>query len=480
MLLLAAGAYAVPGLERARLFAGPNPVASASATPMLASALVVGESEITEETGSRPELDQPEHVELPRASRGPIAEAERDGELPQVDAKAAPVPLIDPSGRALDGFYAALMRTRSGAADGVTRVVHFGDSIVVSDLVSGTLRRKLQTQFGDAGHGFVLFASPWPAYHHNDVRRWASRGWVVSRIVGPLAADGLYGLGGVSFKAPTGARARVGTATTGHFGRSVSRFVVDYLEQPGGGRLLLNLDGRRVKEVDTRAAKKGSASVAVETDDGEHELELVIAGTGQVRIFGVVLERQRPGVVLDALGVQGARIRFLDKQDDAHWAEQLRWRDPDLMIFQFGANESADGFAYPMDEYLQTMKDVLLQARHALPEAGCLVMGAMDRARKLDDSLRTLPIIPLIVERQRTAAREVGCAFFDTYRAMGGRGSMAKWVRRGLGAADLTHPTSVGAEILGNWLYRALMQGFGEYAARAPRPASAQSRSSLL
>ena len=150
------------------------------------------------------------------------------------------------------------------------------------------------------------------------------------------------------------------------------------------------------------------------------------------------------------------------------------------MVFQFGANESADGFAYPMDEYEQTMKQVLLQARRALPEAGCLVMGAMDRAHKARGSLRTLPIIPLIVERQRVAAAEVGCAFFDTYRAMGGRGSMAKWVRRGLGAADLTHPTTVGAEILGNWLYRALMQGFARYAAHAPQPASAESRPSAL
>jgi hypothetical protein len=93
----------------------------------------------------------------------------------------------------------------------------------------------------------------------------------------------------------------------------------------------------------------------------------------------------------------------------------------------------------------------------------------MDRAHKVDDGLRTLPIIPLIVEQQRAVAAEVGCAFFDTYRAMGGKNSMGKWVRRGLGQADLTHPTVVGAEILGNWLYRALVQGYREFAARRAR-----------
>jgi lysophospholipase L1-like esterase len=349
-------------------------------------------------------------------------------------------------------------------------------------LVSGTLRRKLQSQFGDAGHGFVLLASAWPAYHHNDVYRWASRGWIVSRIVGPLAVDGFYGLGGVTFKAPPGARARFGTATRGTYGRAVSRFIIAYLEQPGGGDIQVNLDGKPVRSLKTDAPRKRFASSEVTTVDGEHQLELVSRGSGTVRAFGVVLERDRPGAVLDAIGIQGARIRFLDKQDDAHWAEQLRWREPNLLIFQFGANESADGFAYPMSDYQATMKEVLAQSKRAVPDAGCLVVGAMDRAHKVDDALRTLQIIPLIVERQRAVAAEVGCAFFDTFEAMGGRGSMANWVRRGLGQADMTHPTAVGAEIIGNWLYRALVKGYrgflegGQEAPQSKGPAESSDR----
>jgi hypothetical protein len=71
-----------------------------------------------------------------------------------------------------------------------------------------------------------------------------------------------------------------------------------------------------------------------------------------------------------------------------------------------------------------------------------------------------MPVIPAIVSEQRKAALEVGCAFFDTYQAMGGPGSMAVWVERGLGQADLTHPTGVGSEVIGNWIFRALMRGY--------------------
>lgn len=425
--------------------------------------LEVGQAELETETRSRPELAQPEQVEAPQAARGPIAK-KAEGEAPAIDAEKPPVPLEDPNHTGLAGFYRALARTIDKQPGAITRVVHFGDSIVTSDYVSGTLRRKLQRQFGDSGHGFMLMANAWPAYFHNDVARFSSSGWLVSRIVGPLSPDGLYGLGGVSFRAPPGSRARFGTPKSGTFGRAVSRFVLAYVKEPGGGKAKLRIDGADVKELDTQAPATEVAYEELKVADGEHELEVVTL-SGSTRAFGVVMERDAPGVVLDAIGIQGARVRFLDKQDDAHWADTLRWRKPDLLIYQFGANESGDGFAYPMDEYFRTMKDVLDQGKRARPEMGCLVVGAMDRAEKKGTSLSTMAVIPAIVAEQRKAAAASGCAFFDLYKAMGGAGSMAGWVGRGLGQADLTHPTGVGSEVLGNWIYRALVQGYESHAA---------------
>jgi lysophospholipase L1-like esterase len=177
------------------------------------------------------------------------------------------------------------------------------------------------------------------------------------------------------------------------------------------------------------------------------------------------MERDVAGVVYDAIGIQGARARFLDKQDDAHWAQQLKWRNPSLLIYQFGANESGDGFAYPMDQYYATLKAVLEQGKRAVPDAGCLVIGAMDRAEKKGDTMRTMPVIPALVKEQKQAAADTGCAFWNTYEAMGGPGSMAAWVQRGLGQADLTHPTGSGSEVLASWIFNALMQGFTQYRA---------------
>ncbi len=420
-------------------------------------AQAVGEAKLSAETRTRSELSQPDSESLKAA----LHDAQQPGDtpVPAIDAAEPPLPLADPSGHALAGFFRALTATAHKEAHAITRIAHFGDSIVVSDLVSGTLRRKLQTEFGDSGHGFMLIANAWPAYFHNDVSRFATAGWSVSRIVGPYAADGLYGLGGVSFKADRNVLARFGTAKTGQFGKRASHFVLDYLQDPDGGTLQVSVDGVPKSMVDTRGTQKKSAYFTLDVPDGEHEFE-IFTKSGVTRAFGVVLERDTPGVVLDALGVQGARIRFLDKQDDAHWAEQLAWRKPDLLIYEFGANESGDGFLYSMADYHRTMKDVLTQGQRALPGSSCLVIGAMDRAAKVGDEIVSMRVIPSIVAEQRSTAAEVGCAFFDTYTAMGGAHSMPTWVRRGLGQADMTHPTAVGSEVLGNWVFRGLMQAY--------------------
>jgi lysophospholipase L1-like esterase len=455
-------------VERVPLFAPvrilhPVPRTEAPTRAHLDEVARFGEAELSHTTETRAELSQPDSAAL-RAAHSALAEQQQAGDvaLPAIDAAEPPLPLADPSGQALNGFFRALARTARKLPHAVTRIAHFGDSIVVSDLVSGTLRRKLQAEFGDAGHGFMLIANAWPAYFHNDVSRYATAGWSVSRIVGPYAEDGLYGLGGVSFKAERNTLARFGTAKTGQYGKHVARFVLDYLEDPNGGTLQVSMDGRAEATIDTRAPTKKPAYFSLEVPDGEHEFE-IYTKSGVTRAFGVVLERDTPGVVVDAIGVQGAHIRFLDKQDDAHWAEQLGWRKPDLLIYEFGANESGDGFLYSMADYHRTMKDVIAQGQRALPESSCLVIGAMDRAAKVGDEIVSMRVIPAIVEEQRRAAAELGCAFFDTYTAMGGARSMPTWVRRGLGQADLTHPTGIGAEIIGNWVYRALMKSYNAH-----------------
>ncbi len=448
-----------PGLAFFKIF---SPHESVEVAPSFDAKpeLVDGEAELKSETQVQQGLGSGTRFSL--RAQGPIGPAAPQVNLQLIAEEEPPLPLTDPTGHTLDHFFHALKKTQNKEQGALTRIAHFGDSIVVSDYVSGTLRRKLQKKFGDAGHGYMLIANAWPAYFHNDVFRFATAGFRISRIVGPTTKDGFYGLGGVTFRAYSGVRARYGTASKGDYGRAVSRFVLTYLARPHGGNFELIADGTLSREISTKSKKTEVRSETIELEDGEHQLELIIK-RGESRLFGVSLERDVPGVILDALGVQGARIRFLDKQNDEHFAERLRWSNPNLLVFQFGANESGDGYAYSMPDYQKTMQAVIRQAQAALPQASCLIIGAMDRARKENGSITSMKIIQLIIKEQERAAKELGCAYFNTYDSMGGWGSMPAWVRRGLGQADMTHPTGIGAQRIGNWIYRALMQRYDQY-----------------
>jgi lysophospholipase L1-like esterase len=450
--------YAAPGLTRLRLLTPlPDGAGLVTLAPP-APAATVGETRLVIETTEQSELRQPENVVIPPAAKEALPAA--------VAEQKAPRSIEDPAGRALEPFFSALLAVERKDRGSIARVTYFGDSIVASDFVTATLRRKLQKRFGDAGHGFMLMANAWPGYFHNDVVRFAAPGWQVSRVVGPFAKDGFYGIGGVSFRSEgPGVFSRFATTTSGAFGRSVSRFALDYLEQPGGGTLEVKIDGQVKETIETRADAPRSALKSYAVPDGPHELE-VRALSANARAFGVWMERDEPGAVLDAIGIQGCRIRFLDQNDDAHFAEQLKLRDPQLTVFEYGMNESEDGELYPLDQYEATMKAVLVQVKAALPKAACLLVGPLDRAEKKGDGFRSRPVIPKLAAIQRKVAGEVGCGYFDTLGAMGGFGSMAIWYQRGLGGADLAHPSSAGAEVLGTWVYQALMEGYEAYKAR--------------
>jgi len=385
---------------------------------------------------------------------------------PDVRSTLRTVAIEDASGHALDSFFARLQRTDRKEPGAVTRILHYGDSTIASDYVSGTVRRRLQARFGDAGHGFILIANPWEWYFHNDVLHASDGEWKASRLAGPVAPDGMYGLGGVSFTSYGGGVAWFGTATRGDFGKHVSRFDLYYLEQPGGGDVEVALRGAPPERFSTRGDAKTSRVRSVSVDDGESKLTVRAAGGGPVRLFGVALERDRPGVVYDALGSHAAMAVYWQRQDRAHWKDQLALRDPGLIVFQYGTNES-DLWKLDRQEYETALAGLVDELREVSGGASILVVAPLDRAEQKDGRMITKRVILDLVSIQKRVALSHGAAFWNTFDAMGGEGSMARWVKAKpqLGGGDLTHPTPLGAEVLGDMVSDAIVGAYEKWRA---------------
>ena len=361
-------------------------------------------------------------------------------------------------------FYAALARTEQKQPGAITRICHFGDSPISGDLISGAARTLLQEKFGDSGHGWIFIAKPWDFYYHENVLM-EGKDWKVSSPVLPGGGGGSFGLGGASFTAGSpSAFSRIRT-TKKNEGAAVSRYDIFYRAQPHGGSFLAYVDKEKPREFSTQADAKGSAVVSISVEDGGHTLRLTPKGDGLVTLYGVALERNTPGVVYDTLGLLGGTVHHLTLFHQDTWTEDLQNRKPDLVILNFGTNESNYGYL-PYAEYIRNYSVVIQRIRAALPNASILIMAPMDRAVRDDDGdIVTIPSIPTLVAAQRRVARAEGVAFYNTFAAMGGMGTMARWYddQPRLVTGDFTHPTYTGAQQLGTMLVDALLKGFTEY-----------------
>ena len=143
----------------------------------------------------------------------------------------------------------------------------------------------------------------------------------------------------------------------------------------------------------------------------------------------------------------------------------------------FGGNEASDDRTEEM--FYEDYMKVLRRMRQGRGDLACLVFAPLDQARRTRGRIRTLPTIPLIVAAQRRAAFDSGCAFYDTWQAMGGEDAMRRWyhARPRLAMGDFRHATPAGYEIIGNMFYKALLAGFADYLSgeSSSAPASATS-----
>lgn len=388
------------------------------------------------------------------------------------------VPVKNPSsrlqdpGQTLDSFFAALQKLEQGKAGGPVRILHYGDSPTTGDLITADARELLQQRFGDGGHGTYLIAKPWAWYGHRGMDV-SSEGWTINPATWRKERDGCYGLAGVSFTGNAGAYSTIRLRRPGH-----SRVTISYEAQPDGGGMEIIAGDDRLGSLSTYAEKKGRMEVSFGLPPGTRSLTLKVA-SGRVRIYSAAFFKDTPGVIYDSLGLNGTWAGVLASYvNESHWAGALRAADPDLVVINYGTNES--GFAkYIEGTYEKDLREIVRRVKTALPGTPMLLMSPMDRgAREAAGQIGTIASLPKLVALQSKVAADTGVAFFNTFEAMGGPGTMGRWYTSEprLVSADFIHPMPAGARIVGTLFYQALLDGFNRYKLKQLRQTIAEAR----
>ena len=352
------------------------------------------------------------------------------------------------------------------------RILQFGDSHTAADIFTGAVRARLQAHFGNGGLGFQYPGHPFAGYRLAGSARSQTSGWITEGNHFTQLGDGELGLGGISISTSRPGE-KVSLSTT------CTTLQVDYLRQPGGGRMRLTVDSLPVSEIDTGATTQTDASdqsagtLTYACTAGFHDIELTTLDQAPVRLFGLVTEQ--PGVTYECLGINGAVAPLILRWNQPIFADYLRERDPALIVLAYGTNEAVY-ISTHTEEYAAQFRRILATLHQVVPSAAILVLGPYDRAvrsagytvgrgrhRHTVYSWQTFSGTERINEIQREACRTGGCAFYDEQARMGGAGSMLRWASEGLGQGDHTHLTGAGYRTLADALYADLLSAFAKY-----------------
>jgi lysophospholipase L1-like esterase len=358
---------------------------------------------------------------------------------------------------ALDRFFRSLATVKRRIEP--VRIMHFGDSHTAADILTAQIRNQFQRDFGDGGAGYMVPRNPMSTPRRGVVSG-ATSGWTIDGIGGRVEANGIYGLAGIGLST-TQANERAWLET------NCNHFEVYYLRQPGGGTIDILIDGTSVLEQPLSLASDAPLPDYYTFDtpaDRMHRIEVRTVTPGKTRILGIVTEHIAPGVSYDVLGINGARAKRLVSWNDTAFVDNIVQRKPDLIIVAYGTNEVTDD-DWTIESYQRMFSAILRRFRRAAPQASILVYGPPDRG----DVALAGSKMPAMIAAQRRAAMEVGAAFWDSYGAMGGGGSMDAWASMGLGQGDRVHLTKEGYVRMGSMFYEDINAAYKRYLTRAPR-----------
>jgi lysophospholipase L1-like esterase len=287
--------------------------------------------------------------------------------------------------------------------------------------------------------------------------------------------EGIYGIGGAAFEGQPGAWSRFRLTES-----QQSAVIFEYLARPGGGAFAVEADDQRIVEQTTDAEAQSVGWVQVELPIGTKTVS-VRPTSGTATLFGADFRRGTTGLLYDSLGLNGATTSVVARVlQPTLWKQELDHAAPALVIINYGSNESSFG-TFVHKQYAAELRLAIQRIRAAVPSASILVMSPMDRGERTGlDEIKTMSTIPEIVAIQRQVATETHVAFFDTYDAMGGDGTMARWYAASprLCTADLLHPTPQGATIVAGLFVDQLGLGYNRWkmqhgiALPAPTPAA--------
>lgn len=332
----------------------------------------------------------------------------------------------------LDGFFESLDSARVRHV----RIMHYGDSQIEEDRITSGLREHFQEQFGGGGCGMM------PAQK-----------WVTKMTVGQTTSPQLpyyLAYGTASMRGNTSNYGPM--ATVAHASGPVNITFTPY--QNNNFPHVKDFD--KVTILRNNPDGSGLQYIVQEYDSMLHKVTVNVPGPAD--IYGVMLD-QRTGVSMDNVPMRGSSGNVFTRISRNTIVPFYKHENVRLIILQYGGNSvPALRSEKSLHHFCKELQKQIRFFQEIAPEAKILFIGPSDMSTNIGGQKKTYPLLPLFVELLDKYMTECGVAFWNMFEAMGGEGSMVRWVaaRPQLAGEDYVHFTRKGAMYVSDMLFETI------------------------
>ncbi|MDR1459820.1 MAG: hypothetical protein LBI60_06370 [Bacteroidales bacterium] len=363
----------------------------------------------------------------------------------------------------LDKFFTQLEKAKS--ASKTLHILHYGDSQIEMDRISGVFRQRLQDEFSGEGVGIVPAIQTIPSISVRQSYFGSLFRYVVYGDTSqPRAAHRRYGLLANVAQLNGFATVTVGASGFKQAQEGAKQF----------SRLVLivgNNTANFTAKCQSRphAIKETKKTVTTMTWDFNPPVSRAsIELEGKAEIYGISMEG-KAGVTVDNVPLRGCSGTIFTRIDSLTLSQCYQQMNIGMIILQFGGNMMPQiNSEKAIERYMNLITKQIQYLKRVSPSSVILFIGPSDMSKRVNGKMQTYTYLPALNEAlKKTVIKNAG-VYWDMFHVMGGENSMLSWVKHApaWAGSDYIHFTEAGANQIAATLSDAFMMHYKFYATR--------------
>ncbi len=343
-------------------------------------------------------------------------------------------------------------------------ILHYGDSQIEGDRITGYIRQRMQERFGGNGAGLLPAVQIIPSTCVGQTYSGGIERYIVSGAHSKTCGHRRYGALGQMGQLYSGGSISVSSRNWKNTFENVKEFsrVRLYVGNTENFSTTISAGGSTHQPTHTRS---NSFVKIYDWELNSPVKKVTVNMSGKAEIYGVSLDGEG-GVAVDNIPFRGSSGTFFTSIDSTSLVSMYKDLDVGLILLEFGGNTMPVVKSDKTVDYYKTrISTQLAYLKRVYPQARIVFIGPSDMATTVGGKLQTYPYMEKFIQGLKEAAHENGVVFWSMFDAMGGRDSMISWVKNSpsLAATDYIHFNNRGVEKIAEIFFESLMIYYDYY-----------------